>query len=66
MDERYFFNREREQPEQEADDSPPSTAEIVSVGIYISNPVYSLILFRFKGHPGTTSSYITTHIIGTT
>jgi len=22
--------------------------------------------FRFKGPPGTTSSYITTHIIGTT
>jgi len=26
----------------------------------------SLVEFRFKGPPGTTSSYITTHIIGTT
>jgi hypothetical protein len=25
-----------------------------------------LVEFRFKGPPGTTSSYITTHIIGTT
>jgi len=25
-----------------------------------------LVEFRFKGRPGTTSSYITTHIIGTT
>jgi len=25
-----------------------------------------LVKFRFKGPPGTTSSYITTHIIGTT
>jgi len=25
-----------------------------------------LVEFRFKGHPGTTSTYITTHIIGTT
>jgi len=25
-----------------------------------------LLEFRFKGPPGTTSSYITTHIIGTT
>ena len=25
-----------------------------------------LVEFRFKGSPGTTSSYITTHIIGTT
>jgi len=26
----------------------------------------TLVEFRFKGPPGTTSSYITTHIIGTT
>ena len=25
-----------------------------------------LVEFRFKGPPGTTSSYITTHILGTT
>jgi len=25
-----------------------------------------LVEFRFKGPPGTTSSYMTTHIIGTT
>ena len=29
-------------------------------------PAGRLVEFRFKGPPGTTSSYITTHIIGTT
>jgi len=30
------------------------------------NGLGRLVEFRFKGSPGTTSSYITTHIMGTT